>query len=107
MKYKKIVTLVGLVVILGSFFFWKTRKSVTELTLSDFEFLEPGMSLDEIVARVGEPNRDVGSGFYMPVYDLADGGVVGLQFGGDPNNLLIAEYRSRDGKVKVLVNGQE
>jgi len=42
------------------------------LTLGDFQFLRLGMSYDEIVARVGEPARDEGSGVYAYVYPLED-----------------------------------
>ena len=51
-----------------------------ELTRSDFDFLEAGMSYDEIVAQVGAPDRDVGSGVYVYEYDLADGSQIGISF---------------------------
>lgn len=79
----------------------------SRLTLADFEFLEPGMSLETIVARVGEPDRDVGSGFYIPVYELADGSTIVLQFGGDPSELLMAIQESEEGTVTVIVEQQE
>ena len=48
--------------------------------LSDFEFLELGMSYEGIVSVVGEADRDVGSGLYLKVYDLEDGRQITLQF---------------------------
>jgi hypothetical protein len=49
-------------------------------SLSDFSFIDIGMSYDDIVERVGEPDRDVGSGVYLFVYDLNDGGEIMLSF---------------------------
>lgn len=48
--------------------------------LSDFDFLELGMSYEGIVNVVGEADRDVGSGLYLKVYDLEDGLQITLQF---------------------------
>jgi hypothetical protein len=50
------------------------------LTRADFEFLEIGMSYDEIVARVGPADREVGSGLHIFVYDLDDGSQMTLSF---------------------------
>ncbi len=49
-------------------------------SLSDFDFLELGMSYEEIVNVVGEADRDVGSGLYLKVYNLEDGRQITLQF---------------------------
>lgn len=38
------------------------------------------MSYEDIVAQVGKPDRDVGSGVYLFQYDLIDGTHVMLQF---------------------------
>ena len=54
--------------------------SPTGLTLSDFQFLKLGMSFEQVVAEVGEPDRDIGSGVYLFQYDLADGRKITLQF---------------------------
>ena len=48
--------------------------------LSDFGFLELGMSYEKIVEAVGEADRDAGSGLYLKIYDLADGRQITLQF---------------------------
>ena len=53
-----------------------TSKSV----LSDFEFLELGMEYDEVVTRVGEADRDIGSGVHLMVYKLKDGTELVLSF---------------------------
>jgi len=108
-KYKKVAIVIGVMFILGGAVYLLVihKNQRHKLTLSDFEFLEPGMSLDKIVARAGDPDRDVGSGFYILEYDLADGGVVGLQFGGDPDSLLVAVYDSKDGTVIKLVERQK
>jgi hypothetical protein len=46
------------------------------LTLSDFDFLGPETSLNEVYARLGSPDRDNCSGIYCPEYDLADGRTI-------------------------------
>lgn len=56
----------------------KARKSPHEL--ADFAFVEVGMSFDEIVDRLGEPDRDQAFGIYAPEYDLVDGHTVMLRF---------------------------
>lgn len=71
--------------------------SQRRLKSSDFEFLEPCMSLNKIMERIGEPDRDIGSGFYIYQYDLADGSVVTLQFGSDPTCLQAAVLTTEDG----------
>jgi hypothetical protein len=48
--------------------------------LDDFQFLQLGMSYNEIVARVGEAARDEGSGVYAFVYPLRDGTELILTF---------------------------
>jgi hypothetical protein len=108
MKNIRLMVLFGLLlVLLGVVFLFIVPRERNKLTLSDFAFLEPGMSLPEIVDKVGQPDRDIGSGFYMPQYDLVDGGVVGLGFGGDPSNLLVAVHESKEGTVTVLVGDAE
>lgn len=51
-----------------------------DLSLSDFDFLRIGMSYPEVVAEVGEANRDVGSGIHLMVYELQDGTELMLSF---------------------------
>lgn len=73
------------------------------LTLSDFDFLEAGMSLEEIVERVGEPDRDVGSGIFLIQYDLADGRTVQLMFI-TPDKLVGAQVCKKDGTCRELLD---
>ncbi|MFC1936131.1 hypothetical protein ACFLYP_00535 [Chloroflexota bacterium] len=49
-------------------------------TLKDFDFLELGMSYEEIKARVGPADREVGFGLHVLVYDLDDGFSLNLGF---------------------------
>ena len=52
-----------------------------QLTLNDFVDVKLGMTMSEIVAIVGEPNGEVGSGFINPYYQLADNTYVILWIG--------------------------
>jgi hypothetical protein len=61
--------------------------------LADFDFLELGMSYDEIVSRVGEADRDIGSGVHLMVYELADGTEIVLSF---PSLASLAAVHSYD-----------
>lgn len=74
----------------------RPREGQRRLTLSDFDFLEIGMSLEEITERVGEPDRDVGSGIFLIQYDLADGRTVQLVFI-SPDELIGVQLREKDG----------
>ncbi|MFC1936132.1 hypothetical protein ACFLYP_00540 [Chloroflexota bacterium] len=49
-------------------------------TLKDFDFLELGMSYEEIKARVGPYDQDVGFGIHILAYELSDGSVLLLGF---------------------------
>jgi len=86
MEYQKIILtalVLQLIVALGSVSCLsgcKAQDSQRELRLSDFDFLELGMSLEGITDRLGEPDREVGSGLYGFQYDLVDGRVVTLSF---------------------------
>jgi hypothetical protein len=48
--------------------------------ISDFSFLKKGMSYQQIVDKVGEPDEEVGSGAYIYIYYLSDGRSVALSF---------------------------
>lgn len=61
------------------------------LTFLDFNFLTLGMSYDEIIAIVGEADRDTGSGVHLLVYDLNDGTEMMLSFVSLDD--LLAAYR--------------
>lgn len=47
---------------------------------SDFEFIQLGMSYQEVVEQVGEADREIGSGVHLMVYDLQDGTQMILSF---------------------------
>lgn len=68
-----------------------------QLTLSDFDRLELGMSLEEVTCRLGRPpDRPVGSGIRAYGYDLVDGRTVVLVFW-DPDGLTDARVYDQDG----------
>ena len=83
-----------------------TERHSATLTLSDFAFLQRGMRLAEIDARVGSPDQVVGFGLYIFVYYLADGGRVELTFG-NPCYLEFAAYHYAGGRGGVLVPWEE
>lgn len=103
MKCKKLIMLMLLIAVVGIHCYLSACGSQRRLVLSDFDFLEPCMSLSEIMERVGKPDRDVGSGFYIYQYDLVDGSVVTLQFGGDSRCLLAAVVTADDGITTNLL----
>ena len=73
-----------------------------DLIRSNFDFLKAGISYEEIVSKVGEPDANVGSGLYIYVYILKDGTIVSLTF----RHLDYLDYafiKYPDGSVEVLV----
>jgi hypothetical protein len=98
-----------IIVVLGCAFCLLSCRSQNvqrRLTLSHFDFLEVGMSLEEITARVGKPDRDVGSGIFLVQYDLADGRTVQLTFI-NPHKLIGAQVREKDGTWRDLIEEQD
>ena len=75
-----------------------------KLSRSDFEFLRLGMSYQEVVARVGEADRDVGSGLSLMVYDLSDGTQLMLSFP-SPDNLIAVHLYDPDRDTRELILG--
>jgi len=75
-----IIFLLTLLLIGGGVYFLHKGERSRQLELSDFDFLKPGISREEVVRRVGEPDRIVGSGLYICQYDLADGRKIMLSF---------------------------
>lgn len=65
-------------------------------------FLTKGMSYDEIVAQIGEADRNIGSGINILQYDFSDGSVLTLQFV-HLDHLDHASIREPDGSLKTLV----
>jgi hypothetical protein len=70
------------------------QRDQRELMLSDFDFLERDTRLEEIVDRLGWPDRFVGSGLIAYQYDLADDRIVELSFFGEQ---LHARVKKADG----------
>jgi hypothetical protein len=58
------------------------------------------LSLEDLCALVGVPDGEVGSGLFIPVYDLADGSRLFLGYG---DGLLYARVVSPDGTVRDLL----
>ncbi len=73
-----------------------------KLTLEDFSFLKAGISFDEVVAQVGNPDGNIGSGIHIFVYKLQDGSEVHISFI-YLDNLNNASLLLPDGTGKVLV----
>lgn len=106
---RRVALLAAFGLLLGSLFFFILNRGTrieeppppadpAVLTLEDFAFLEEGLSLEEITARVGEPLEDVGSGLHIYIYPLADGRRVFLQFA-DLESLLGAGVMDAEGAV--------
>ena len=68
------------------------------LTEEDFGFLKKGMSLNEIKAKVGEPNGWVGSGIISPIYELENKNYIILIFGVKYEKLQSAKIVDKIGK---------
>jgi hypothetical protein len=73
---------------------------------SDFDFLRLGMSYQEVVSRVGEADRDVGSGIHIMVYDLNDGSQFMLSFP-SLDNLMAVHLYDPDRDTRELILGPE
>ena len=50
------------------------------ISRSDLEFIREGISYDEVISRIGEPKKDIGSGVYLFEYNLDDGSQLRLGF---------------------------
>jgi hypothetical protein len=94
----KIVLVLLLVAVLG-YVSWLTLR---RRMLSSFEFLERGMSLEEIIDRVGEPDRRLGSGILTAEYDLIDGRTVRLLILRQ-DEISAADVCDRDGTCTELL----
>lgn len=80
-RVRKLTGLLIIIALVGNVSSCTTATSSDhDRTLDDFSFLKPEMSYEDIVAQVGKPDRDVGSGVYLFQYDLIDGTHVMLQF---------------------------
>jgi 3-methyladenine DNA glycosylase AlkD len=99
MQYRKIgLIILGLLLILGLgsaywLFVGRTQNDPKGLLLSDFDFLHQETRLDEVLDRLGEPDRILGQTTTIErhQYDLVDGRVVELIFGYGPLQASILE----------------
>lgn len=69
---------------------------------SDFDFLEIGISYEEVLDHVGKEDIDIGSGSYIMEYNLADGSKVYLQFI-SLNSLERAYIVYSDGQIEDII----
>jgi hypothetical protein len=83
-----------------------TASPTSNRQLTDFNFLEYGISYEEIVKIVGKEDRDIGSGLYLLEYSLADGSNVILQFF-TLESLNSAYILYNDGKTEAFVLKQK
>ena len=77
-----------------------------KMSRSDFDFLRLGMSYQEVVDRVGEADRDVGSGIHIMVYDLSDGTQLMLSYA-SLDNLMAVHLYDPDRDTRELILGAE
>lgn len=70
--------------------------------ISDFNFLELGISYEEVVESVGKEDVDIGSGTYILEYNLADGSKIYLQFI-SLDSLDRAYIVYSDGQIKNII----
>jgi len=95
-----VLTIVGVTILTAVLLVNNYKK----LTISDFDFLEKGISYSEIVKKVGKPSDNVGSGLYIFTYRLSDGRTVSISFA-DLDHLQDARLHDPTTKENVsLVN---
>lgn len=84
---------------------WDMEYTISDrqLTVGDFESIEPGSSLDEIERKFGKPDGWVGGGMLFPVYVLKDNSAVVLVFkNNDTYEELTAIYQYKDQREIVI-----
>ncbi|MBK9736505.1 MAG: hypothetical protein IPO92_16720 [Saprospiraceae bacterium] len=68
-----------------------------ELTYSDFkDNLKIDMTYDSIVAKFGEPLKDIGSGIHIYVYQLTDATEIWI---GYTDKILYARHMDKNGQL--------
>lgn len=60
------------VIVIGGILYFTQEDS--QLPKVYFEDIKPGMTYEEVINKVERPFQDVGSGVYILVYQLNDGG---------------------------------
>lgn len=72
------------------------------LTEADFSFLKIGTSYDEVIALVGEPEREIGDDKYVFTYTLKNGREMFLTFE-SLDHLSSAAVLTETGAFKVTI----
>lgn len=94
-----LITVISLISIIG-YTNWLSGKNV--VSRSDLGFIRKGISYNEVVSQIGEPNRDIGSGVYLFEYELDDGGLLTLGFS-NLNYLNQASILEKDGTSSSIL----
>ncbi|MBN2352024.1 MAG: hypothetical protein JXD23_05590 [Spirochaetales bacterium] len=79
-----------------------STEKTSGLSKADFLLLKRDMTPQEVDALLGRPARDIGSGFVIVEYDLTDGSIAVISFGGG-KALLSARLIFPDGGSECLV----
>ena len=60
-------------------------------SVESFQFIGAETTIQQLITKLGEPDRDIGSGIYVFVYDLSDG--TEIQIGSaDGSHILYAKH---------------
>lgn len=94
------VSLVGLMLLVSCS---RNAGNAGELSRSDFDFLQLGMSYDQVVSQVGEADRDVGSGINLKVYELGDGTEIMLAFPSLDNLAAVYLYNPKSDTRETIL----
>lgn len=83
----------------------QSKVSPREHTVEKFRRIDRRTTMKEVIALCGEPDRDVGSGIHIYVYDLADGSYVRI---GTPDDkqILYVVHVTADGEEHRLFEGK-
>ncbi len=68
---------------------WFEWKKNNLPTLAQCKQIQPGMSLNDVILKIGRPQRDIGYGAWVLQFDVKDGGALTITFtiGGDGETL--------------------
>ncbi len=80
-----------------------TQQGTLKPTLSDFDFLQIGMGYEEVVTRVGDSDRDAGSGTHLMVYELDDGTEIVLSFPSLSSLAAVHHYDPETGERELIL----
>lgn len=81
----------------------------TELSIEDFQEIELGCSLDEVIEKVGEPDLWIGCGMLWPIYFLEGKKAVSIHFEYPLayENLWIIELFDENGEGQIIKINEE